>query len=194
MAYEINPDPERIAYAHNTFVQSYLEQGPLGLIGALLPVVLVIAAVVVVRRDAANVRPWQRPLLVAGVGVVASLEAHGLTDQVLTTNVGGALVLLGLAATLAALAPAGLSLMAAGWRAAWRSWRAAVLVLGLVLAVLPGGRAQALLNLGSLQLNRALALAPRAPQRGGGALQARRGDARARAYGNARITRRCCAS
>ena len=31
VAYEINPDPERIAYAHNTFVQSYLEQGPLGL-------------------------------------------------------------------------------------------------------------------------------------------------------------------
>ena len=123
MAYEINPDPERIAYAHNTFVQSYLEQGPLGLIGALLPLLLVIAAVVVVRRDAANVRPWQRPLLVAGVGVVASLEAHGLTDQVLTTNVGGALVLLGLAATLAALAPAAsVPSSQAGWRAAWCSW------------------------------------------------------------------------
>jgi O-Antigen ligase len=165
VAYEINPDPERIAYAHNTFVQSYLEQGPLGLIGALLPPLLVIAAIVVARRDAANVRPWQRPLLVAGVGVVASLEAHGLTDQVLTTNVGGALVLLGLAATLAALAPAGLVLIG-GWLARGLAvLGVATLITAALLVMLPGGRAQALLNIGSLQLNRALALPAQAPVR-----------------------------
>ena len=184
VAYEINPDPERIAYAHNTFVQSYLEQGPLGLIGALLPVVLVIAAVVVARRDAANVRPWQRPLLAAGVGVVASLEAHGLTDQVLTTNVGGALVLLGLAATLAALAPAGLFLIGRlAWARSRTAWRGLPDHRGVAGRV--AGRARA----GAAQC-RQLAVESRPGATGSGVGAKRgtdesRGHARARAYGTA---------
>src|SRR5881275_239631 len=35
LQYEINPDPERVFYAHNTFVQTYLEQGPLATVGML---------------------------------------------------------------------------------------------------------------------------------------------------------------
>jgi O-antigen ligase len=155
MQYEINPDPERVAYAHNTFVQSYLEQGPLGFVGMLLVPLLAVFVAIAARR--CGVLRGRRALLVAGLGVVASLEAHGLTDQVLTTNVGGLLVLLGLAAMLAALTPPGLALVA-GWLERSIVVVVAVMTLvGLVMLVLPSGRAQALLNLGSLQLNRAAA-------------------------------------
>src|SRR5207248_665620 len=45
LQYEINPDPERVFYAHNTFVQSYLEQGPLGALGMLMVPLVAVAAV-----------------------------------------------------------------------------------------------------------------------------------------------------
>ena len=51
LQYEINPDPERIFYAHNTFVQSYLEMGPLGALGMLGVPLIALAAALVARRE-----------------------------------------------------------------------------------------------------------------------------------------------
>jgi hypothetical protein len=158
LQYQINPDPERIFYAHNTFVQSYLEMGPLGAVGMFgIPSIALAAAFVARREGAARAR---RPLLVAGLGVVGALTAHGLTDQVVTTNVGTGLLLLGLAAVLAALKPAALAKLAhwVRWTTIWLGTVAAVSVLALLAT--PSGRAQVLLNIGGLKLNQALALAP----------------------------------
>ena len=46
-----------------------------------------------------------------GLGIVGGLEAHGLTDQVVTTNLGTALLLLGAAAVVASLPEATLSIL-----------------------------------------------------------------------------------
>ena len=161
LQYEINPDPERIFYAHNTFVQSYLEQGPFGFLGMLLVPLLVVAAALFARRSGAP----RRALLITGLGVAAAMEVHGLTDQVVTTNVGTLLLLLSTAAVCAALSDPAL-------RALSRlTTRLVVIALGALAVVLvagaatPFGRAQYLLNLGSLQMNQALALPPQAPQR-----------------------------
>src|SRR5207247_11252445 len=86
LLYEINPDPERIFYAHNTFVQSYLEQGPLGALGMLGVPLVTLTAALIARRDGAV--PARRALLVAGLGITGALTAHGLTAQVVTTNAG----------------------------------------------------------------------------------------------------------
>src|SRR5205823_14426051 len=85
LQYEINPDPERIFYAHNTFVQSYLEQGPLGALGMLGVPLVALAAALIARHSGASRE--RQPLLIAGLGIVGALTAHGLTDQVVTTNV-----------------------------------------------------------------------------------------------------------
>ncbi|HEY0583868.1 MAG TPA: O-antigen ligase family protein, partial [Chloroflexota bacterium] len=163
LQYEINPDPERVFYAHNTFVQSYLESGPLGTLGMLLIPLVALAAALCARRFGA--RPRQRALTIAGLGIVGALTAHGLTDQVVTTNIGTATVLLGLAAVLAGLSPAALaSLSRLVGRGSVAVGALGVLVL-VPFLVTPGGRAQALLNLGSLELNQALALEAQAPAR-----------------------------
>jgi O-Antigen ligase len=163
LQYEINPDPERIFYAHNTFVQSYLEMGPLGALGMLGVPLIALAAALLARQSGAL--PKRRPFLVAGLGVVGALTAHGLTDQVVTTNVGTGLLMLGLAAVLAALTPAALARLASWVRWATLSVATVSALLVLVLLVTPGGRAQVLLNLGGLKLNQALALAPQTPGR-----------------------------
>jgi O-antigen ligase len=163
LQYEINPDPERISYAHNTFVQSYLEMGPLGALGMLgIPLIAVAAALVARPKGAVQAR---RPLLIAGLGVVGGLTAHGLTDQVVTTNVGTGLLLLGLAAVLASLAPAALEKIGSGVRWATVSVVAVAALVILVALATPGGRAQVLLNLGGLKLNQALALEPQSAGR-----------------------------
>ncbi|MBV9544879.1 MAG: O-antigen ligase family protein, partial [Chloroflexi bacterium] len=51
LQYQINPDPERIFYAHNTFVQTYLEQGPLGTLGMVLVPLMAVAAALIARRS-----------------------------------------------------------------------------------------------------------------------------------------------
>jgi O-antigen ligase/polysaccharide polymerase Wzy-like membrane protein len=163
LQYEINPDPDRIFYAHNTFVQSYLELGPLGALGMLLVPLLALAAALIAR--AGGVAARRRAVVIAGLGIVGGVTAHGLTDQVVTTNVGTGLLLFGLAAILAALTPSALTTLARITR--WSA--AAVAVVGCLLLVAmlvtPAGRAQALLNLGGLELNQALALDSQAPQR-----------------------------
>ena len=154
LLYEINPDPERVFYAHNTFVQSYMEQGPLGFLGMLLIVGVAVAAALIGRRHGAASQ--RRAFLLAGLAVVGGLETHGLTDQVVTTNGGTLLVLVGLAAALAGLSDE--SLLRLG-RLVRRSTLVLVVLalLGLSLFVItPGGRAQALLNLGGLKMNQAL--------------------------------------
>jgi O-antigen ligase len=163
LRYEINPDPERIFYAHNTFVQSYLELGPLGVLGMLGVPLIALAAALVARREGSV--PARRALLVAGLGVIGGLTAHGLTDQVVTTNVGTGLLLLGLAAVLAALTPAALARMARGVQWATVTVAVAGALVMLVLLATPGGRAQALLNLGGLELIQALAMEPQASGR-----------------------------
>jgi O-antigen ligase len=163
LLYEINPDPERVFYAHNTFVQSYLELGPLGALGMLLVPLVALAAAVVARQY--GVAAARRPLLTAGLGVVGALEAHGLTDQVVTTNIGTGLVLVGLAAIVASLTPSALSSLA---RLMTRASVALVAVAALALVgilALPPGRAQALLDFGGLKLNQALAQEPQSPAR-----------------------------
>jgi len=102
----------------------------------------------------------------AGLGIVGGLEAHGLTDQVVTTTVGTALVLVGLAMVLVAL-PSTAHAQLSHWLTRGAVMALAVVVIcGSALAVLPAGRALALLDLGGLQLNRAtLSLAPQAPER-----------------------------
>jgi hypothetical protein len=152
VAYEINPDPERLFYAHNTFVESYLEQGPLGLLGMLLIPVIAVCAAIVARRCGSH--PGRRPLLLAGLGLLAGLEAHGLTDQVVTTNLGTLLVLLALAGMLSALTIDGHALLTA-WLKRVSVASAGVLAVGvLALLVVPAGRAQVLLDFGGLQMNR----------------------------------------
>jgi O-antigen ligase len=153
--YEINPDPDRVFYAHNTFVQTYLEMGPLGTLGMLLVPVVAIAAALIARRHGAVA--GRRALVLSGLGLVGGLEAHGLTDQVLTTNVGTGLVLLSLAAILAGLSPEAL-----GALSTWTRRSAVVLAAFLALAAgafigTPAGRAQALLNLGGLAMDQAFA-------------------------------------
>jgi hypothetical protein len=163
LQYEINPDPERVFYAHNTFVQSYLEQGPLGALAMVLVPSFVLAAALLARGE--RTRSGQRTLLLAGLGTVGALTAHGFTDQVVTTNVGTALLLLGCATVIAALPPMALKALvrlvvrvAVGLAA-----MAAVVALGL--SATSAGRAQVLLDLGGLKLNQALALEPLAAGR-----------------------------
>jgi O-Antigen ligase len=163
LQYEINPDPERVFYAHNTFVQTYLEQGPLGVLGMLLIVGVAVGVAVLARHE--GFAPGRRALLVAGLGVVGGLEAHGLTDQVVTTNVGTLLLLLGLAAACAALTDASLARLRRWSVVASVGVIGAVLVAFAALLVLPSGRAQLLLDFGGLKLNHALALPPQAPER-----------------------------
>ena len=163
LAYEINPDPERIFYAHNTFVQAYLEQGPLGMLGMLLVPLLALGAALVARRH--GVAASRRGFLIAGLGVVGGLEAHGLTDQGVTTNVGTALVLIGLAVCLASLPPPAQAALARWTRGAVYAIGALVVATAVGLAAQPAGRALVYLNLGGLQLNRSLALPTQAPER-----------------------------
>jgi O-antigen ligase len=163
LQYEINPDPERVFYAHNTFVQTYLEQGPLGLAGMLLLVGVAITAALLARRHATV--PQRRPLFVAGLGLFAAMQAHGLTDQVVTTNLGTALLLSSLAAMLCALPTASVSKL---WR--WSLYGCLTLLgaLALVLVAfvaLPTGRATLLLDVGGLQMDHALALPAQSPER-----------------------------
>jgi O-antigen ligase len=161
--YEINPDPERVFYAHNTFVQTYLEQGPLGTLGMLLLVGVAVAGAVLARRR--GVVPQRRALLVAGLGTFAAMQAHGLTDQVVTTNLGTVLLLLALACVCASLTDS-----SAATLSRW-TLRASAAVVGLVAMAavvsmaVPAGRATLLLNLGGLEMDHALALPSQSPDR-----------------------------
>jgi hypothetical protein len=129
----------------------------------LIPLIAVLVAVVARR---CGVVPRQRPLLLAGLGLLAGLEAHGLTDQVVTTNLGTLLALLALAAMLAGLDAGGQRLLAT-WITRTALGMGALLAGGLlVLLALPGGRAQVLLDLGGLQMNRAFALDAQSTARG----------------------------
>jgi hypothetical protein len=129
----------------------------------LLLVVVVVCAALLARRS--GVVSGHRPLLIAGLGIFGGLEAHGLTDQVVTTNLGTALVLLAAAAVVASLPQASLSTL--------NRWTALIGVacLGLlaltvvVLGALPAGRAQLLLNAGGLKMNQAFALPTQSPGR-----------------------------
>jgi hypothetical protein len=164
LQYEINPDPDRVFYAHNTFVQSYLEQGPLGALGMLLiPGIVVVAALLARRSGAVRGR---RALMIAGLGIVGGLTAHGLTDQVVTTNLGTALLLLGAAAVVASLPESSLAVLNR-WTSRVCALIAGLLALALVvLAVLPAGRSRMLLDLGGLKMNAAFALPTQSPARG----------------------------
>jgi hypothetical protein len=163
LLYEINPDPERVFYAHNTFVQSYLEQGPLGALGMLgVPLVALTAALIARRFGASRER---RPLLIAGLGIVGALTAHGLTDQVVTTNVGTGLLLLGLAAVLAALSPASTAVLGRWVRSSTLALGVASALLLILTVATPIGRAELLLNIGGLRLNQALAQVPQSATR-----------------------------
>lgn len=164
LLYEVNPDPERIAYAHNTFIQAYLEQGPLGFLGMLaVPVLGAVAVIAALRGGVADAS--RRGLLVAGVGLLAGLEVHGLTDQVVTTNVGTLLVFLALAAILAALQPS--AQVVTERTARWLGVGVVAVLLAALLAtlVLPGARSRALLNLGGLHLVQAWAASPTPAER-----------------------------
>jgi hypothetical protein len=131
-----------------------MEMGPIGTLGMLAVPAVALAAAFLARRF--GVEPRRRALLIAGLGMLGALEAHGLTDQVVTTNVGTGLVLIALAAVLAAQKPAA--------RAVLRRWvsrgslgvavLAAVVLLGALAT--PSGRGQILLDLGGLELNQAL--------------------------------------
>jgi hypothetical protein len=170
LQYEINPDPERVFYAHNTFVQTYLEQGPLATVGMLCLPVLAIGAALLARRY--PVSSGRRALFIAGLGVVGGMEAHGLTDQVVTTNVGTGLVLLGVSAILAALSPDVVGVLNR-WTARLSTalvGLAALAALGLIAT--PVGRAQVLLNLGGLDMNHALAARAQSADRSAGLAEA----------------------
>jgi O-antigen ligase/polysaccharide polymerase Wzy-like membrane protein len=163
LQYEINPDPERVFYAHNTFVQTYLEQGPLGALGMLLLVGMAIGAALLARRH--GIVQERRALFVCGLGVFAAMQAHGLTDQVVTTNLGTLMLLLALAAMLAAL-PASSAATLSRW--ALRGCAAVValvVVASLVYVAFPTGRSTLLLNLGGLEMDHALALPAQSPER-----------------------------
>lgn len=152
--YEANPYPDGIYYAHNTFVQTYLEAGPVGTMGMLaLPLAAFLGAVAA-RRD--TLSRARHGLLLGGVGLVAALEGHGLTDQVVTTNVGTALVILAVGSIVASLGPAGLRWLSTWLTRAGLAVAALCLLALLVIVGLPSGRAQLLLNVGNLQLDQAI--------------------------------------
>jgi O-antigen ligase len=161
--YEINPDPERVFYAHNTFVQTYLEQGPLGTLGMLLLVAVAVFAVWLARRR--GIVSQRRPLLVAGLGTFAAMQAHGLTDQVVTTNLGTCVLLLALAAVCAALPDPSATTLARWTLRATLVAVGALALAGVVLVATPGGRATLLLNAGGLEMDHALALPSQSPDR-----------------------------
>jgi hypothetical protein len=163
LQYEINPDPERVFYAHNTFVQTYLEQGPLSTVGMLSVPLLAIGAALLARRYAPP--SGRRALFMAGLGIVGGLEAHGLTDQVVTTNVGTGLVLFGLAVMLAALSPAAIGVMNRWTTLLFASLVGLTAIVALAVIATPVGRAQVLLNLGGLDMNRAFAARSQSPDR-----------------------------
>jgi O-antigen ligase len=161
--YEINPDPERVFYAHNTFVQTYLEQGPLGTLGMLLLVAVAVFAAWLARRR--GIVKQRRPLLVAGLGTFAAMQAHGLTDQVVTTNGGTCLLLLALAAVCAALPDASTTTLARWTLRATLVSVGVVAFVAVALVATPGGRATLLLNAGALEMDHALALPNQSPDR-----------------------------
>ena len=170
LQYEINPDPERVFYAHNTFVQTYLEAGPLATAAMAWLPVLAIGAALRARRH--PVSRGRRALLIAGLGLVGGMEAHGLTDQVVTTNVGTGLVLCGVSAILAALSPAAIGALNR-WTARVSTALVGLAALtALALIALPAGRAQALLDLGGLDMNRALAARAQSADRAAGLAEA----------------------
>ena len=170
LQYEINPDPERVFYAHNTFVQTYLEQGPLATLAMLCLPVLAIGAALLARRH--PVSSGRRALLMAGLGVVGGMEAHGLTDQVVTTNVGTALVLVGVSAILAALSPDAIGVLNRWTARVSTAFVGLAALTALALIATPAGRAQVLLNLGGLDMNRAFAARAQSPDRAAGLAEA----------------------
>jgi tetratricopeptide (TPR) repeat protein len=144
-------------------VQSYLEQGPLGMLGMLLLPALVIVAALIARRD--GLLPGHRPLIVAGLGLVGGTEAHGLTDQVVTTNIGTLLLVLGSAAVFASLSRPALARITAVTLRLSALIVCGVLLLALAALAMPVGRAQLLLNLGGLKMNAALSVPTQSPER-----------------------------
>jgi hypothetical protein len=106
--------------------------------------------------------------LLAGLGTVGALTAHGFTDQVVTTNVGTALLLLGCATVVAALPPMALMALVRLVARVGVGLTALAAVVAVGFAATPAGRAQVLLDLGGLRLNQALALEPLAAGRAAG--------------------------
>jgi O-antigen ligase len=148
--YEVNPDPFGIHYAHNTFVQTYLESGPTALLGMVALLVLPLILTAVAAR-----KPMPRPrraLLAAGVAVLAGAELHGLTDQVFTSNGGTLIAALAVAAIVAAAGPWVRELAP---RMVFAT-TCGVVLLGLLVGgaafAIPSVRAQSYLNLGSLHV------------------------------------------
>src|SRR5207253_5708536 len=120
--------------------------GPRRALGMLSIPLITLTAALIARRDGAV--PARRALLVAGLGITGALTAHGLTDQVVTTNVGTGLLLFGLAAVIASLMPAARAHLAGCVRWAMVCVAAAAALVILAVLATPAGRAQVLLNLG----------------------------------------------
>jgi hypothetical protein len=93
------------------------------------------------------------------------LTAHGFTDQVVTTNVGTGLLLLGLAAILAALSPPATVVLGRWVYKATCALGAVCVILLIGTIAEPISRANFLLNIGGLRLNQALALEPQSAAR-----------------------------
>ncbi|GAC1318661.1 MAG: hypothetical protein NVSMB2_13540 [Chloroflexota bacterium] len=163
LRYEINPDPERIFYAHNTFVQTYLEMGPLATLGMLLVPVALGLSIVSARRF--GIDQDRRTLVLAGVGVGAAMTAHGLTDQVVTTTVGLCLLLASTGAAVTGLTREGRAWVARVMQRIAIAILALTALIAVNVVLVPAARARALLDLGSLQLAQALALDTQAPTR-----------------------------
>lgn len=163
LRYEINPDPDRIFYAHNTFVQSYLEMGPLATIGMLLVPIVIALTILAARRF--GIDSEHRTLVLAGVGVGAAMTAHGLTDQVVTTTVGLCLLFASTACAVAGLSAAGRAWVARLTRRIGIAAAALALLVAMNVVLVPAARARALLDMGSLQLAQALSLDAQAPNR-----------------------------
>lgn len=172
-------------HAHNMFLQSYLEQGLLGLLGLLgLVGVTLLAAARALRRARA---PLTRQAALAGSGAVLALVLDGLTEIVPLTTVGMVLLFGAMGLTLVAERLAGRE-QAEGTTAAPRSTAATrrpvavgatILAGALGLALLPAAAragdgdgpsderpaplrpflnaaSAVALNLGALELNKAL--------------------------------------
>lgn len=145
-----------MVYAHNMFLQTYLEQGPLGLVSLVL--ILLVALVYGVRALRHAVQPQQRAAASLGLAVVVGTTLHGLTDQVPTSNIGTLILLAATALTVAVSAPE-----AAVRTGVFSSPRlvimAIVMALGLGLLVThPRQPADALANLGALEVAKAVAV------------------------------------
>ncbi len=158
------PDPYQVSHTHNIYLQAYAEQGLLGVAGLGL---VLVGGVVIGLRGAYRAHGPTRWAAGGAAGAVLGSAIYGLTDQVVSTNLGLGLLAALLALVVAAdrLSTSGVQAshaepLHAGLRAHSRSrWEglamrvtATLLLLAAIVGLGPRWVSGVLLNVGSSDL------------------------------------------